>query len=461
MNNNAHQRPPSALIVGTGRSVLTAATALARHGWRVDVMSRLTIPEILGSAAGLTQISLPTTRQWEQHLGLDLWAHDAPPVTAVRLVLDDGTEPVEIMAPLPGEATAIDSRLIGARWLEMLDDENRSTLHISTCHGQELDILAERFDATVVGGGERNPMRSMFPVVGAASGASDRVVLQAHIQGWDWLGDTTWTGRGEHWAMEMWSLPGAEVMVMPVVSMVPLSPERVSALSSAYIERAIAVPTIAGACVQVLARPGGPLDTLPVERRPHYAGANPDGTRLPDRVPATYPPGAIWQHIQHLAAERVDADLGERLAECTLIPGSELLERVQPQVRDAVTLTGRGRPVVGIGGITRTTEPASGQGAAASTLAGVNLAELLHRQWLSGEPLDERFYREAMATYDQDHGHHTAGFGAMVNAYHNDHDPYHAKVRAMVDAVRSNPELATLWGQGLDQPDRMAPLMAG
>ena len=116
---------PSALFVGTGRSVLTAATALARHDWRVDVMSRHTIPEILGAPAALTQVSLPTTRLWERELGLDLWSQDAPAATAVRLVLTNGADaPVEVVAPLPGQATAIDSRLIRARWLELLDQRD-------------------------------------------------------------------------------------------------------------------------------------------------------------------------------------------------------------------------------------------------------------------------------------------------------------------------------------------------
>ena len=124
-----------------------------------------------------------------------------------------------------------------------------------------------------------------------------------------------------------------------------------------------------------------------------------------------------------------------------------------------MALTGRGRPIVGIGGLTRTVEPASGQGAAASTLSGVNLAELVHAQWQIGKPLDEAFLRSAMATYDQDHGDHTSGFGAMVNAYHHPLDPFHDKVRGMAVALHQDPALAALWGQGLDQPDRMAPLL--
>lgn len=447
-----HGRPqPSALFVGAGRSTLTTATALARHGWRVDVMSRRTIPEILGAPAGLTQISLPTTRQWEQHLGLDLWSQDAPTVTAVRLTLGEN----EIIAPLPGEATAIDPRLISARWLEMLDTQG--TLHINACHGPELDILAERVDATVVGGGEHNPMRGQFPILDTtSSGASDRVVLQAHVSGWDWAPDPY--RPGDRAAMEMWSLPGAEVMVLPVVAMVPLPPHQVSALSTAGSVGRIAVPTFAGACVQVLARPGGPLDTLPVERR----SPSPNGEEgaLPGRVAARYPAGQIWEHLQTLAAQ-VDAGLAARLSHCSLIEGSELLERVQPQVRDAVALTGRGRPIVGIGGLTRTIELASGHGAAASTLAGVNLAELVHAQWKAGQPLDEAFLRAAMATYDQDHGEHTSGFGALVNAYHHPFDPFHGRVRGMVTALQQDPALAAMWGQGLDRPDLMAPLLAG
>lgn len=80
-------------------------------------------------------------------------------------------------------------------------------------------------------------------------------------------------------------------------------------------------------------------------------------------------------------------------------------------------------------------------------------------QWQAEKPLDEGFLRSAMATYDQDHGDHTSGFGAMVNAYHHPADPLHAKVHDMVAALTANPELAALWGQGLDQPERMAPLL--
>lgn len=445
---------PSALFVGTGRSVLTAATALARHDWRVDVMSRHTIPEILGAPAALTQVSLPTTRLWEQELGLDLWSQDAPAATAVRLVLTNGADaPVEVVAPLPGQATAIDSRLIRARWLELLD--GHGTLHINTCHGSELDILADRFDLVVVGGGENNPMRQMFPTRDAPSGASDRIVLQAHITGFEWSEDPHRPGEGT--CLDMYSLPGAEVLISPVVAMVPLSPQLVGAHSGAATSRGIVVPTIAGACVQILARPGGPFDTLPLDRR--HAQAPSAADRLPGRVSSTYPPGTVWEHLVDLISTQVDPDLGGRLRGCDLIAGSELLARVEPQVRDAVTHTGRGRPVVGIGGLTRTTEPAGGQGAAAATLAGVNLAELAHRQYTTGDPLDEAFLREAMDLYESEHGAHTTGFGQLVNAYWNATDPAHDKVRYMVQALAQDPHMAALWGQGLDQPDQMAPLL--
>ncbi|KOX10703.1 hypothetical protein [Nocardiopsis sp. NRRL B-16309] len=457
----AHQERPSALFVGTGRSVLTAATALSRHGWRVDVMSRFTKEEILGSPPGLTQVSLPTTRLWEQELGLDLWSADAPTATAVRLVLTGGaTDPVQIIAPLPGEGqtTAIDSRLIGGRWMQLLDEQG-ATLHESTCRAADLDILADKFNVCVIGGGENNPMRTMFPVLDRPSGASSRIVLQAHIEGFEWADDPYRPGEGA--CLDMYSLPGAEVLITPVVAMVPLTHQLVLAHSNPASTRQIVVPTIAGACVQILARPGGVFDTLPVDRRPAEARPQTRQDGLPDRVPSAYPPSTIWEHMTALITEQVDTDLGAHLRACELIPHSELLTRVEPQVRDAVALTGRGRPVVGIGGLTRTPEVAGGQGAAAATLSGVNLAELAQRQHAAGGALDEAFLREAMALYDAEHGDHTAGFGAMVNAYWNRNDPAHEKVHGMVAALAADMRLAALWGQGLDQPARMAPLLGG
>lgn len=431
-----------AMFFGSGRASLTAATGLARDGWRVEMFARHSTPEILGGPPALTQVALPHTRSYEASLGLDLWSDSAPVATAVRLAFSDGAA---FCAPLPGRATAIDPRLSTAYWLQALE-ELGGKIHVRNSTSADIAALAPMYHVRVVGAGDRSELRNLFGADDQrTSGAASRAVAQIHVTDYPWPENPLDTGPEAGVCIEMISTPDAEIIVQPVLGVSPLSADLVRRYSSHTLDRNIAVPTTAAACVQVLARPDGALAP------PEATAEDRTDQRRGELQAAT-----VWEYL-HQALGQVDAQLAERVASSTMLPGSALLREVHPQVRHPVTTLG-GHPVLGLGDITKTADPMSGQGAAASTLVASTLLDHLRRYEGTAAP-DAALLQGVWEDYNNAHGQYTDLFALATNAYWSRDHPLHQHVRAMVADVGSQPDNAALWGRGLDQPSLMAPLL--
>ncbi len=436
---------PRAVIFGSGHSALTLATGLLADGWQVDVFTRHSTPEILGNPAGLTQITLPSVHATEQALGLGLWQHTAPPAHQVRMhmaPLEDAG--FEFTAPLPGPAVAVDHRLKSAYWLQQVAQQG-GRVHERTCTASDVAGFASSrlHDLLVVAPGADSDLRYLFaPAPDRTGGATDRVVVQAHLSG---LPDQ-YTSE----LAQVLTCPWGEVMVYPVLTVNGLAPAQVRALS-AMDAPPVHITPHAAMCVQVMARPGSPWDPTPTITP---QSENPEtGSGLPRRHGAHAQ--AVWAHVlEHLAA--LAPDLAKLCAQGTVIAGSELVREVHPQVRCPVT-TIAGTPVVGIGDATMTTEHASGQGAGASTWVATTLCEQIRQQRHTNGALDAAFLTGAWEAYWARHGQYTTAFGAFVTAYWSGELPEHV-VKGFAKTVTTT-EGAKAWAAGLDDPARMHHLL--
>ena len=433
-----------AVVFGSGHSALTLATGLLVDGWRVDVFTRHSTSEILGNGAGLTQLTLPSVHATELALGLGLWQHSAPPAHQVRMRMQPPEgEGLEFTAPLPGAAVAVDHRLKSAYWLQHVADRG-GRVHERTCTAGDVAGFAATglHDLVVVAPGIDSDLRHLFtPDPDRTGGATDRVVVQVHLAvPEDDLPDQA----------QVLTCPWGEVMVYPVLTVDALTPTQVRALSAADAPPVHVTP-FAAVCVQVMARPGSPLDPT--------CAASPDMTKgqtgagLPRRHGAHA--RTAWARVlERLHA--LDPVLAAWCSDHDVVAGSELVRDIHPQVRKAVT-TVAGKPVVGIGDATMTVEHASGQGAGASTWAASTLRDQIRQQRQVNLPVDAEFLSGAWEAYWARHGQYTSAFGGFVTAYWSGSLPEHV-LSAFAQTV-ATPEGAAAWAAGLDDPARMNHLL--
>lgn len=436
---------PRAVVFGSGHSALTLATGLLYDGWRVDVFTRHSTPEILGNPAGLTQLTLPSVHATEQALGLGLWQHTAPPAHDVSMRMAPLEGPgFAFTAPLPGPAVAVDHRLKSAYWLQQVSNQG-GRVHERTCTSGDVAGFAASglHDLMVVAPGVDSDLRHLFtPEPDRVGGATDRVVVQVHLT------DLPYGPIPER--VEVLTCPWGEVMVYPVLTVDGLSPTQVRALSAPDAPPVHVMPYPA-VCVQVMARPGSPLDPTPTIT-PQGDGSK-TGAGLPRRHGAHAQ--AAWAHVlDQLPA--LSTELAEQCARGEVIPGSELVCEVQPQVRRPVT-TIAGAPVVGIGDATMTVEHASGQGAGASTWVASTLRDQIRQQRQANGVLDSAFLAGAWEAYWARHGQYTSAFGGFVSAYWSGALPDHV-LTGFAETV-STPAGAAAWAAGLDDPARMNHLL--
>lgn len=461
-------RPRKAVVIGGGRSSLTLATGLSADGWQVRVMTRGTMAETLGGRTGLTQLTMPLVRGHENALGLDLWTADAPPIeTAGMHMADPAGDSWSFAAPLPltelslpgrGQtpvrmpvaATSIDTRLTSAYWRQHIADLPGATIQPGDVSLADLASLVRYrlADLIVVATGADPALAGLFePDSAHAGGASARVVTQVHLDEAE-----TWQDQDAR----VVTCPDGEIMVYPVLTHTPLTPEQVRAHLNVDA-RPTQVSPYRAMCVQVLARPGGGLDptTAPAVRelaRPPGADPLAPGE---DPIVSEY----LGRHgTQALAAwrwlwprlEEIDPTLVKAFQTAQVREKSMLLRRLEPQVRRPITEID-GVPVLGIGDVTNTVEHVSAQGAAASTLVATTVREQLRH--LSPEQLREP---QALAgtweAYWVLHGAHTRNFGAFVNGYWSGALP-EGTVEAFRTAV-STREGATAWAEGLNDPHK-------
>ncbi|WP_435110463.1 hypothetical protein [Nocardiopsis synnemataformans] len=431
---------PRAVIFGSGHSALTLGTGLLADGWRVDVFTRHSTPELLGGPAGLTQITLPSVRAAERSLGLDLWATTAPKAQSVRMAMASGERPWEFRAELPAAATAIDHRLKTAYWLQRFEALGGG-VYVKTCTVADVASFAASgmYDLVVVAPGVDSDLGQLFASDGRrVGGATDRVAVQVHLDGFDRAPEDT--------DIQVITSPHGEVLVYPVLAHDVLSPAQVRELSGKDGSQIDVAPFWA-MCVQVLARPGSVLDP----------STTPDGTSavttrsgLPSRH--GHHAQAAWSHVlSRLPA--LAPEVAKQCAKASVVPHSELVRHIRPQVRHPVTTMG-GAPVLGIGDTTVTVEHASGQGAGASTLVATTVRDQIRQQRHLNGPLDGDFLTGAWEAYWARHGQYTSGFGEFVTGYWNGALP-ETLLTAFAETV-ATPEGANTWAAGLDDPAHMA-----
>ncbi|MFE7461722.1 hypothetical protein ACWFMI_23250 [Nocardiopsis terrae] len=428
-----------ALIVGSGHSGLALAMGLAQDGWRVEMTTRHSLGELLGGPARITQPSMPSARAAERDLGLDVWSHSAPQVDLVEMILADPEgESTTITTRLPGLATAVDRRLASALWIQALERHGVVPL-VQHSQAYELEYLLPRrpYDLVALAPGAHSDLSSVFAIDSERTqGASRRVITQAHVETDDW-------GEAEP-RIILLSTPEVEVLITPVLAYDQLPQDQVLALSSedpATAARNLKIDPYWAACVQVIARPGTSFAPTPLPKE--------------QRVRPQEVFNLAWAEVMAALAQ-VAPELAARYRDAPQVPGSGLVQHLHPQVRHPVAHLGK-VPVLGIGDVTMTVDPATGQGAAVSTLVATTLRSQIrdHLAPPAGE-LDTQFLAGAWAAFDTAHGQHANTFGAFVNAYWNRFDPVHAQVRAMVAALKQAPEQAAAWGAGIDQPALMA-----
>ncbi|MEU0237722.1 hypothetical protein ABZ234_08520 [Nocardiopsis sp. NPDC006198] len=439
MRNNSND---DALIVGSGHSGLTLAMGLAQDGWRVEMTTRQTLGELLGGPPRITRPFLPFARAQERLLGLDVWSDTAPQVDLVEMILaDPGGQSTTIRTRLSGLATSVDRRLATAMWFQALEAHGVVPLvQHSTQQVVEYLLRARPYDLAVIAAGSQSDLAEAFPVdPGRTAAASDRVIVQAHVETSDWGSDEA--------RLIVFSNPDVEVIICPVLAYERITQDQVLALSGedqGAAARNLQIDPFWSVCVQVIARPGGAFapDPVPTDKR----------------IPAHDRFLAAWDKAMGALHEQAP-ELAERYRHAPRVPGSELIQHVMAQVRRPVTLMS-GIPVLGIGGVTMSPHPASGQGAAVSALVATTVrSQIRERRAAPSGPFDADFLNGAWSAFDAAHGSHANTFGTFVDAYWNPEHPHHTRVRQMVAALEHAPEQAAAWGQGIDQPALMASLL--
>ncbi|TDQ54400.1 styrene monooxygenase/indole monooxygenase family protein [Actinorugispora endophytica] len=395
------------LIVGSGQSGLMLAAGLLGRGVAVDVFTRDSTAELRARPPALTQLTFPAVLAAERDAHLDFWSASAPGFTSIRLTMGpDNAPPSSFTGRLPAPGYAVDHRLKTADWLEHFEDQGGS-VHVKTVTLSDLEWFARRgmYDVVVLAGGSRSELGVLFENDASRSGgATARVVSQVYLDG-------VVPGGAD---MEVATTPHGEVVAVPVLT-----------------------PDGPATSVQVFARPGGPLDPGLLDP----AGPGPRRRADPTPQVGAFTAGAL---------RRCAPALAERCAGAEAVDHSALVVRVDPAVRRPVAMVG-GTPVLGIGDLVLTVDPASGQGAAASTLVAATVREwLLDRAAAGGLLSDAAFLTGAYEAYWRAHGRYTSDFSRMVTEFWAGTLP--ETVLATFAQASTDPAVADEWVSSFDHP---------
>lgn len=399
---------PRILIVGSGQSGVMLAAGLRAQGWAVDVFTRDSTTELRQRPPALTQLTFPSVLAAEQAAHLDFWSASAPGFTSIRMtMLPDGGPSASFTGRLRSPGYAIDHRLKTADWLEYVEDQGGG-VHVKTITLSDLagfTRLAGMYDLIVLAGGNRSELGALFaPAPSRSGGATGRVVCQIYLDG----------VASDGADMDVVTTPHGEVFATPVLT-----------------------PDGPSTSVQIFARPGGPLD--PGLLHPAVTGPR----RRIDPAPKVE--GFVLDSLRRYAPA-----LAERCAGATTVDGSALAVRVDPAVRHPVTMIGS-TPVLGIGDLVLTVDPASGQGAAASTLVSAIVRDrLLDRAAASSRLADAKFLTDAYEAYWQSHGRYTSDFSAMVTDFWDGSLP--PAVLETFARAGADPAIADAWVASFDHP---------
>ncbi|MER6298220.1 styrene monooxygenase/indole monooxygenase family protein [Kitasatospora sp. NPDC001539] len=305
-------------VVGAGQAGLQLALGLVADGYAVTLVAERTPEQVRRGRVLSTQVLFGPALRIEAAAGLDLWAREAPAVSAVDAVLaaPPATRALEFTMTLDEPGQSVDQRIKLARWLELLE-ERGGRVEYGSLDRAGLHQLARRHELTVVAVGrgdlagifERHAARSPFDRPQRALSC-----LYAHGVG---SADPSAGPRAR-----MHALPG---------------------LGELYLQPAL---TLSGPCDILLweALPGGPLDAFGDGPAPDVQLA-----RVRELL-AEYLPweAELWQE-----AEPTDA-------------GAGLHGAVTPTVRRPVAELGTGVDavhVLGLGDAVVVNDPITGQGA--------------------------------------------------------------------------------------------------
>lgn len=399
------------LVVGSGQSGLMLATGLHRRGWTVDLFTRGSTDELRGGPPAPTQHTFPSVWETERAAGLDLWSGQAPTFTSVQMTMvPDGAAPQSFAGHLSSPGTAIDHRVKTADWLEAFEDQG-GNVHVKSVTSTDVEGFARlgMWDVIVLAVGGGGELGHLFdPDPDHSSGASSRVLSQVYVYG-------AAPGAAD---LQVWTTPYGEVFSIPVL-------------------------TAEGPAtsVQVIARPGGPMDSGLAD------GRRPAAARRSDVRPR------ITEHISNVLRTWAP-DLEQRCARADYHPGSALVCAVDPVVRRPLTHI-RGVPVLGIGDAVLRVDPTSGQGAAASTLVAATVRDRILGQAAEPVPVfDADFLTDTYEQYWQAHGRHTAAFSTMVTDFWAGTLP--PAVLKTFAAAGTDQTIADWWVNGFDNPAALA-----
>lgn len=400
---------PRVLIVGAGQSGLFLGHRLLDLGFRVELATNQTSLEIRESPASVTQFSWPSTRALEEQAGLDLWQAQAPRFERVAMSLRPlagdrveyagrfGTSPVA--QRIGGHAVSVDRRVKMADWLEHLEDKG-AKVHIQTTTPEDLRYYVRMYDLVVVAVGAGG-LGALFEVDPArSSGAHDRVMVQAFLDGVAWNSDQQ---------VDVYSTIHGEVYFTPVLT---AEGEATS--------------------VTMLSTPGGGLDAEGMAGRhpgPLLAGMQ---TLLREHL------GDVYERIAHLG---VDDLVGG--------PKGITYSKFTPAVRKPVALVD-GVPVLGMADVVVTSDPIAGQGWANSTFCAQTYADAIAERAHAGQPFDTEFMEGAFERFYQERGRHAAVFSDMVHGFWRGQIPEH--FGELVGAALQYQEVADRWIGGFDDP---------
>ncbi|MER7757509.1 styrene monooxygenase/indole monooxygenase family protein [Kitasatospora sp. NPDC097643] len=350
-------------VVGAGQAGLQLALGLTAGGYRVTLVAERTPEQLRGGRVLSTQAMFGPALRIEAAAGLDLWADEAPAVSAVRAVLtpSPGIRALEFTMTLDEPAQSVDQRLKLARWLELLA-ERGGRIEYRTLDRVGLHELARRHELTVVAAGrgglsgvfERDAARSSFD-------RPQRTLSCLYVHGVGSPDPATEPRARMH------ALPG---------------------LGELYLQPAL---TASGPCAILLweALPGGPLDV--------FGDAPPPDVQLA-RIRALLLEYLPWEAELWAAAEPTDA-------------GAGLSGAVTPTVRRPVAELGAGVDavhVLGLGDAVVVNDPIAGQGANSAARA----AEAYRRAIVEhGEaPFTADWMHRTAERFWQQHARHTVEF---------------------------------------------------
>lgn len=400
---------PRVLIVGAGQSGLFLGHRLLDLGFRVELITNQTSLEIRESPASVTQFAAPSTRALEEQAGLDLWREQAPRFERVHLSMippqgdafrfSGRLGASAIGERIGGHAVSVDRRVKMADWLEYLEDKG-AKVHIQTATLADLKYYVRMYDLVVVAVGA-GQLGDLFQIDQSRfSGAHERVMVQAILDGVAWEGERQ---------LDVYTSPHGEVFLTPFLT------SQGEATS-----------------VTMLSTPGGGLDAEDMAGRhpgPLLAGMQ---TLLREHLPEVY------ERIAHLG---IDDLVGG--------PKDITYSKFTPMVRKPVAFLD-GVPMLGMADVVVTSDPIAGQGWANSTFCAQIYADAIAEHAHSGQPFDAEFMESAFERFYQERGRHSAVLAEMVHNFWRGTLPPH--FGALVEAVLRYPEVADRWISGFNDP---------